>query len=193
MNYFSKQHAALFDNTSDSEAIRVFIFRTWFDVEKYLYYLQKNYVLKSREKQTICVHHAHEWRPLFYLRAEYNWVKQLSKLGHKIFTLCSGNSAVDKWAAEFYRSIGGNIQLGERSAETCELIVFSDLVVQIYTPLELRDERDKELRKMKSINEVNCASLIKNVFEKETEIKVVINKDKVLAEQIKKQTLAKFK
>lgn len=192
VNYFSEQHAALFDNTSDSDAIRVFIFKTWFDVEKYLYYLQKNYVLKSKEKQTICVHHAHEWRPLFYLRAEYNWIKQLSKFGHRVFTLCSENSEVDKWSAEFYGSIGGNIKLGERCAETCEMVVFSDLIIQVYIPLELRDELDRELRKMKSIKEVNCASLIKNIFEKETEIKVVINRDKNLASQLKKQTLSKF-
>lgn len=192
VNYFSKQHAALFDNTSDSEAIRVFIFKTLFDVEKYLYYLQKNYVLKSKNKEIICVYHAHEWRPLFYLRAEYNWVKQLSKLGHRVFTLCSGNSVIDKWAADFYRSIGGNIELGERCTETCEMMVFSDLVIQVYIPLELRESLDKEIRKIKSLKGVNHSLLIKNIFEKETEIKIVINKDETLASQIKKQTLAKF-
>lgn len=194
VNYFSEQHATLFDKISgEEEAIRVFIFKTWFDVEKYLYYLQKNYVLKSKEKEVICVHHAHEWRPVFYLRAEYNWIKQLRKLGHKVFTLCSGNSEIDKWSAQFYRSIGGNIRLEEKYAETSEIMVFSDLVIQIYIPLELRESLDKEFKKIKSIEEVNYASLIKNIFEKETEIKVVINKDKNLASQIKKQTLARFK
>lgn len=193
VNYFSEQHAALFDRSSDdSEAIRVFIFKTWFDVEKYLYYLQKNYILKSKEKEVVCMHHAHEWRPLFYLRAEYNWIRQLSKLGHKVFTICSGHSVIDKWSAQFYRSIGGNIRLEEKCAETSEIMVFSDLVIQIYIPLELRESLDKEFRKIKSIEEVNYASLIKNIFEKEAEIKVVINKDKNLASQIKKQTLAKF-
>lgn len=42
------------------------------------------------------------------------------------------------------------------------------------------------------MNEIDYAMLIKNIFEKEAEIKVVINKDKTLASQIKKQTLAKF-
>ncbi len=194
VNYFSEQHAALFDKSSgNSEAIRVFVFKTWFDVEKYLYYLQKNYVLKSKEKQTICVHHAHEWRPLFYLRAEYNWVKQLIKTGHKVFTLCSGDSVIDEWSAEFYRSIGGNIKLREKCAETSEIMVFSDLVVQVYIPLELREALDREFKKIKNISELNYSFIIKNIFEKEAEIKVVINKDKVMAEQIKKQTLAKFK
>ncbi|MFH0831467.1 MAG: hypothetical protein V1886_01200 [archaeon] len=193
-NYFSEQHAVLFDKDSgDTDAIRAFIFKTWFDVEKYLYYLQKSYVLKSKNKETICVHHSHEWLPLFYLRAEYNWVKQLNKLGHRIFTLCSGNSVIDRWAADFYRSIGGNIQLGEKCAETCEIMVFSDLVIQLYIPLELGESLDKEFRKINRIENVNYASLIKNVFEKETEIKVVVNKDKNLASQIKKQTLAKFR
>lgn len=194
VNYFSEQHAALFDNISgDSEAIRVFIFKTWFDVEKYLYYLQKNYVIKSKEKQVICVHHTHEWRPIFYLRAEYNWIKQLNKLGHKVFTLCSGNSEVDKWSAKFYNSLGGNIKLDVKCAETSEIMVFSDLVIQSYIPFELREALDKELKRIKNINDINHNSLIKDVFEKEKEIKVVINKDNVLASQIKKQSLAKFK
>lgn len=194
VNYFSEQHAALFDKeTGDSEAIRVFIFKTWFDVEKYLYYLQKNYVLKSKEKETICFHHSHEWRPIFYLRAEYNWIRQLVKLSHKIFILCSGDSFVDKWAAKFYDKIKGNIRLGVRCAETSEIMVFSDLVIQVYIPLELRQALDKEFKKIRNISDINYCSLISNIFEKETEIKVVINKDKVLASQIKKQTLTEFK
>ncbi len=193
VNYFSEQHATIFDKISgDSEAIRVFIFKTWFDVEKYLYYLQKNYVLKSKEKEIICVHHSHEWRPLFYLRAEYNWIQQLNKLGHKVFTLCSGNSVIDKWAAKFYERIGGRMKLGVRCAETCEIMVFSDLVIQIYIPLELREALDKKFKKINNIADINHFSLIKNIFEKEAEIKVLINKDKILASQIKKQTLSKF-
>jgi len=193
VNYFSEQHAAILDRKSkSSDAIRVFIFRTWFDVEKYLYYLQKNHVLKSKEKQIICVHHRHEWRPLFYLRAEYNWSRQLSGLGHKTFVLCSGDSAADRWSAKFYNRMGGHVKLGANSAEPAEVMVFSDLVVQVYIPSNFSTALDREFRKAKALKDIDFLALIRDVFEKETEIKVVINKDKALADQIRKQTLAKF-
>ncbi len=194
VNYFSEQHATIFEKKArDIESIRVFIFKTWFDVEKYLYYLQKNYLLKTTEKQVICTHHAHEWRPLFYLRAEYNWINKLHKSGHKVFTLCSGNSVVDKWSAKFYTALKSNIKLDVKCAETSEIVVFGDFIAQIYLPLELRDALDKELSNLSHISDLDYARLITKIFEKDSEIKVVINKDAALASQLKNQTLSKFK
>jgi hypothetical protein len=193
VNYFSEQHAAIFDKNEGSEAIRAFIFKTWFDVEKYLYYLQKNYILNTKEKQTICIHHAHEWRPLFYLRAEYNWIKKLRASRHSLFTLCSGDSVIDRWSAVFYNKIGSRIKINKKISEVPEIIAFGDLVIQTYIPFELRDKLDKYLKKIKKIEEIDYLFLIKEVFEKEAEIKVIINKDKILASQIKNQTLSEFK
>ncbi|MFH1248961.1 MAG: hypothetical protein V1660_02310 [archaeon] len=194
VNYFSEKQAAIFDREDgNSDAIRVFIFKTWFDVEKYLYYLQKNYVTNSKQKENICFHHSHEWRPIFYLRAEYNWMRQLAKMGHKVFTLCSGDCAIDRWASKFYNKLGGNVKLGVRCAETSEIMVFGDLVIQIYIPLELKNKLDNAFAKAIGVDEIDCNSMIKEIFEKDAQIKVVINKDKVLASQISRQTLSKFK
>lgn len=194
VNYFSEQHATIFDRSENgSESVRVFIFKTWFDVEKYLYYLQKDYILKSKERQTICIHHAHEWRPLFYLRAEYNWIRKLKDLGHELFTLCSGNSVVDKWSADFYNKIRSRIKLKASLSESPEIMVFGDLVIQTYIPFELRDKLGRYLKKIGKIEDMDYFFLIKEIFEKEAEIKVVINKDSFLASQLKKQTLSQFK
>lgn len=193
INYFSESHASLFDVKKGAEAIRVFIFKSWFDVEKYFYYLQKNYILRSKNKQTICFHHNHEWRPLFYLRAEYNWVKKLVEMGHQVYTLCSGMHALDKWSKKFYESIGIKVKLGIKAPTTAELMVFSDLVIQMYIPLELKERLEKELRKADKINEIDLKQLIEDIFDKKTEIKVVINKDNSLAEEIKKQVLSRFR
>lgn len=190
-NYYSKKRTILFDS-KDSEAIKVLIFKTWFDVEKYLYYLQKEHVSHSKKREIICVHHAHEWRPLFYLRAEYNWMNQLSLLNHKVYILCSSSSEIDKNYAEFYKKIGAQVKIGEKCAETCEIMCFSDMVIQIYIPQILRDKLDSMFNKTKNINSLDKLSLIKDIFEKETEIKAVIYKDKSLAEQIRQQTLKHF-
>lgn len=190
VNYFSENHTSMFSN---KEFIRMLVFKTWFDVEKYLYYLQKNYITKSKKKQVICYHHCHEWRPLFYLRAEYNWVKKLRKLGHKTYTLCAGNQFTDKWSKNFYEKAGAKIKLNAKISETSDTLIFGDLVIQIYIPLELKQALKKELKKIKSLEDIKPVKLISNIFEKKSQIKVIINKDEKLAEELKNQTLSKFK
>lgn len=192
VNYYSKKQTVLFDS-EDSEAIKVLMFKTWFDVEKYLYYLQKNYVSSSKDKEIICVHHSHEWRPLFYLRAEYNWMNQLNKLNHRVYILCSSNSEIDKTYADFYRKAGAKVKIGEKCAETCEIMCFGDLVIQIYLPENLRTKLDSLFSRAKNSDELDKLTLIKDVFEKESEIKVMIYRDKNLAKQIREQTLKKFR
>jgi hypothetical protein len=194
VNYFSKERSLLFhDEKKGSSAVQVFIFNNWFDFEKYAYYLQKDLILKSKEKQIICAHHYHEWRPMFYLRAEYNWVRNLIDKGHRVYTLCSGESVLDIWAAKFYNSIGGKVKIGQRVAEPADVIVFGDMVIQAYIPSELKEALDRELRKIKRVEELDSDYLIKNVFEKESTIKVIINHDRNLAKQIRDQILKKFR
>src|SRR4030043_224159 len=162
------------------------------DVEKNLYYLQKHYVLSSKSKEVICVHHAHEWRPLFYLRAEYNWIRKLVGLGHKTYVLCAGNSLIDKWCSDFYKSIGCHIKLNVNCASTCELMVFGDMVIQVYLPSIIREEMEKEFSMIKELNRIDQKGLVESIFEKKTDIKVIINNDKDIAEQIRKESLRHF-
>ena len=190
-NYYSEQRATLLDN-ENMDSIRVFIFKSWFDVEKYLYYLQKNYIVKAKQKQIICIHQNHEWQPLFYLRADYNWFEKIRKLGHKTFKLCSGSSAADKWAAEIYKKFGAKVKTNAKCADNSELIVFSDLVVQIYIPEELKKKLDDAFNRAKKLEDIDLKWLIQNVFEKKSEIKVVINKDIKIANEIIKQTIKQF-
>ena len=72
-NYYTKNRMDLIEGIKDSKKegnISILTFTTMFDVEKYLYYLVKNHIMNSRGPQAICYHHNHEWRPLYYMRAE---------------------------------------------------------------------------------------------------------------------------
>jgi hypothetical protein len=194
-NYYTKDRLKLIEGIKDAKkegSINILTFETFFDVEKYLYYLQKHYILVSKGKEIVCVHHSHEWRPLFYLRAEYNWMRKLLSLGHKTYVLCAGNALIDKWCSDFYKSIGCNIKLGVNCASTCELLVFGEMVIQVYLPSTLREEMDREFAKTKDMNSINLKELAENIFEKKTDIKVIINSDKEIAEQIRKETVKQF-
>jgi hypothetical protein len=74
-NYYTKNRLNLIEGIKEARSegnINVLTFETLFDVEKYLYYLQKQYIHNTKKKEFICVHHNHEWRPLFYLRVHYS-------------------------------------------------------------------------------------------------------------------------
>jgi hypothetical protein len=212
VNYFSKKRSFLTLGEDDKENIQTFLFKNWFDLEKYIYYLQKKVLKNERKNQTsslktnsinfneidklklsICMHHHHEWRPLFYLRAEYNWIKWLKNAGYNLYTISAGKTVLDTWSKKFYENLDNNMIIGVGLNGPSEIIVFHDLVVQVYIPFELLDKLDAYLNKNKRIEELNTGWLIENIFEKETEIKVIINKDIRLADEIRNHTLAHFK
>ena len=83
--------------------------------------------------------------------------------------------------------------MGVRLNSPTELIVFSDIVIEIYIPFELLEKLDSYLKKTQSIGDLDQKLLIENIFGKETEIKVVVNKDKKLSDEVRKHLISHFK
>ncbi len=195
-NYYAKNRLNLIDGIKDSKKegnISILTFRTMFDVEKYIYYLVKHHIMNSARRQMICCHHNHEWRPLYYMRAEYNWVKKLKELGWDSYILCANNTAIDKFCSRFYKNLGCSVKLNTKCASTCELVVFGDIMIEIYLPHDIIVIMDKEFSKIKDISQVRPEEMITRIFERENDIQVVIRKDINIANQIRKYTLGFFK
>ena len=193
-NYFTKQKTTAIEGLKEARKegeINVLTFETYFDTEKYLYYLQKHSIFTSKNK-VICMHHLHEWAPLFYLRAEYNKAVAAKEQGIKIYRICSGNSPADKWAASFYRNMGYYAKIGVNCADVCELLVVGSTVIQIYLPAELRAKLSMLLGK-KKFEDVDIKRLASEVFEKKTSIEVVISNNEKIAGQIREKTMAYFR
>ncbi len=185
-NYYATEKLQNVSGLKDSKASQdliILTFETLFDAEKYLYYFMKTELFKKKN-QTICFQLTNEWRPLFYLRAEYNYYKKLQKLGHKFYFLCSGDTPLEKKYKEFYLSFGTNYRT-IKSEHPNETISFSSYFIQIFIPESLKNQIKKHLK-----NE-NVLALLKTLEEKSS-IKLIINKDEELAESFKKQVLKKF-
>ncbi len=185
-NYYATEKLQNISGLKDSKASQdliILTFETLFDAEKYLYYFMKTELLKKKN-QIICFQLTNEWRPLFYLRAEYNYYKRLQKLGHKFYFLCSGETSLEKKYREFYLSFGANYRT-IKSEHPDETISFSHYFIQIFIPEHLKNQIKKHLK-----NE-NVLGLLKTLEEKSS-IKLVINKDEELADSFKKQVLKKF-
>ena len=71
-------------------------------------------------------------------------------------------------------------------------MVFGDMVIQVYLPSIIREEMEKEFSMIKELNRIDQKGLVESIFEKKTDIKVIINNDKDIAEQIRKESLRHF-
>ena len=191
-NNYTKQGFSVFDNPSTSKMdgeVHLLTFSNYFDCEKYLYYFQKHHLLKAEKKKPICLAKHHEWRPLLYMRAEYNLFKKLKEQGYKIYMTCEGSHPLDKWSAFFYTSLGCVYKTGAKSPSLTELYIFDDYVVQAYLPEVIKERMDLLLRKTKDVASFPSKDFIENVLSRETKIEVIINKNGKLAEELRKSIL----
>ena len=187
-NYYAKEKVMSLSGIKDSKQkgdIIVLNFETLFDTEKYLYYFMKSELFKSFN-DVICGNFNLEWRPIFYLRAEYNYYKRLLKRKHKFYFLCSGNSEIEKLCEKFYNKIGVNFKIVNEKFSS-DVLVFKDYFVSIFIPEEIK------LKMQKTIEKKDIMKLLIDVMSIKSSIRVVITKDASLAKELKRQTVKRFR
>lgn len=186
-NYFSKERLQNLSGLKGSKSVRDLIiinFETIFDAEKYLYYFMKT-KLSKKKGDKICFQFNNEWRTLYYLRAEYNYYKKLMQRRHKFYFINSGNSRIEKQAKEFYELIGVNYKLINQKQPN-DTLIFQNFFIQIFIPEKLKTKIKTYLKQNKIME------LLTEVLEAKSNIKVVINKDKDLANDVRKQIIKSF-
>lgn len=185
-NYYAKQKiysiAGLTESNSNQD-ITILNFETLFDAEKYLYYFMKTELFKKKN-QIICYQINHEWKPLFYLRAEYNYYTRLIEKGHKIYLLSSSNYYLEELFKDFYKFVGVNFKTS-KILQSQDIIAFDDYFIQIFIPEEIK------LLIKRGLENKDIMGLFKTLNKKSV-IKLIINKDSYLANEIKKQITSKF-
>jgi len=187
-NYYAKEKIQSMSGLKESkkhEDVMILNFESIFDAEKYLYYFMKYYLFKTKSDD-VCYCTNAEWRPIFYLRSEYNYYTRLMKRGHKFFFLCSGNSPLEQLCRRFYKSLGIN---SKHTPETFmnDTLVFGDYCINIFIPEDMKQKLRKLLEKQK------IDSLLTDILGAKSSIRMVITKDPSLAQELKKQVTSKFK
>jgi hypothetical protein len=184
-NYYAKERMNNISGVSESKKngdILVLNFDTIFDAEKYLYYFMKTVLFKTKN-DIVCHQFNSEWRPLFYLRAEYNYYKRLSQLGHKFYFICSGTSYIESLCKDFYKSIGVNYKNSKQKFPN-DILVFDSYCIHIFIP-----QKEKDIMR-DAIKHKDVIGLLEKALSAKSSIRVVITKDKDLASEIKKSCLS---
>jgi len=185
-NYYAKNKLHNIGGLKESRAgqdLIILTFESVFDAEKYLYYLMKTELFKKK-KDKICFQLNEEWRPLFYLRAEYNYYKRLIKKGHKFYFTCCGKTELEKKYKMFYKFLGINYKTINQNIPN-DILVFGEYFIQIFIPETIKTKIRKFLEKQEVLN-------LLSVLGQKSSVKIIINKDKDLADEFRNQFLKSF-
>lgn len=191
LNKFGKNLKDSYSKNSKSPSINgvtTLTFDTIMELDKFCLDLWNSYFSTKDLDYVIC-HFKHNWWPLFYSSEEH----ELVKYNHnRFYFLCAGKTKIDEWCCKFEQKLGANIKSGVNCSETCDIQVLGDTVIQFYLPPEIMDDLDLIYSSVKDVKNLDINKLIERVFKKKTKILVIINKNKDLAAQIKRQTLKYF-
>jgi hypothetical protein len=185
-NYYAKEKVHNLSGLSDSkqkEDLIVLNFESIFDAEKYLYYFMKYHLFKS-SKDNVCYCTNTEWRPIFYLRSEHNYYTRLIKKGHKFYFLCSGKTKQEDFCGKFYKSLGINFKTTKEHFSN-DILIFGDFCINIFIPEDTKIKLKKFMKKKE-------IGFLTDVLNNKSSVRVIINRDKSLAEGLRKQVIKKF-
>jgi hypothetical protein len=129
----------------------------------------------------------HYWIPLFLKHETYRKMKKaIERL--ETYSITPANTPLDKWCYDYWGKKGlKNKKIGAKMSSDYSVIVFGDVVIQLYYPAEITTALDRVFAKAQSPLDVDMDALFENVFEKKTRIPVIITKNPALAEHFRTQ------
>ncbi|MFH0837211.1 MAG: HAD-IB family hydrolase [Candidatus Aenigmatarchaeota archaeon] len=192
--YVHNMHLPTLDEIKNNENFSI-TFNTFDEANIYRKKLQKEYFLKKDENKPYCTMSRHQDSPLITSEKPQNLLNIMSdtKTKLKSFVIVAGNTLVDEWTADYYRNRHIAIQTGLPVADKCNIMVFGDVVMQIYLPEIVKNYIDKIYSKTTDISEINVEEFIRNAHKIRAKTKVIIMKNPVIAEQIRNQVINYFK
>ncbi len=165
------------------------------DAEKIRKRIQANWVEKKRSYPYIGIY-KHLRTPIVYHEKAMVIASHVTKQKKKAFVLISNNTALDRWCSKFYtRHKGMNVRLGTTvtGAESTELIVLGDTIIQLHMSKNVEDYIDKLYRKINRIDQINTKEFYENVYKAQNPIRITMFKNSMLAKNLTDQVLKKFR
>ena len=130
---------------------------------------------------------------VFLGKETYAKIKELLE-GVPTYSITCADTPVDKWCENFWKPTLHNCKCGAKnSSNVTDFVIVGDYVMEVFYPLSIRQEMDETFAKAKKVEDVNWPEFYSNVFEKKIKIPVIILKNKVLADDLKRQTMLAFK
>jgi HAD superfamily hydrolase (TIGR01490 family) len=165
----------VFDSLEEAEAYRKGLQVAFFSSGKGLIY---------------CGQSSHIRSPLFLSEKSFKVLSLVGSSDSKAFLISRGNSPIDRWCANFYRSKKVQVKLGIKDC-IAGIIVMGDKIIQQYIPKQLEEPLD-EVYSMSNIESIDVQDIFQKIYRKKAKIKMTITKNEMLAKQIQANILSYF-
>ncbi len=172
---------------SNMRKIQEFNFNSWDDVWSFLLSkLTTGFFGESKEAYI-------QVRRFFFMPVSKEDVTILKNFmsEKKVHIMCRANSPIDKMVAQFLTSLGAHVTTGVECARPTSVIIYGDCVISLYTFGER--ERSKLSEYYNNTKEMKAPHArifesFNNLFFKGMKIKLIINRDKDVVNDVIEQT-----
>ena len=192
--YVQKQSLPALKEIKENESF-TFMFDSLEVAEKYRKKIQWEHTETKRSYHYIGIYE-HMRTPIVYLEKSLDLISASSKLKNTSRIVISNNSPIDKWCASFYvQASGVKARLGVTipGTENCEIMIFDDVVIQLYLHQKIRKYIDDIYTKTKSIDHVNTKEFYERVYKTKLPSKMVVFRNSLIATTLRNQVLSNFK
>lgn len=114
-------------------------------------------------------------------------------VNHSPRVICSNKTAFDEMIAAYWNKMRGKAVFKEGKSRESDLLVYADYVVEVFWPKNFRKTMDKYYGESRKDMGIATNNIYKLNFEQKFKIPMTITKNKVLAQQIRKEVLEEFK
>ncbi len=160
--------------------------------ETYMFFLselEKN--VEEKGSKIVCFHGVHMWNCLPARSEEEARLKNVTDKT-KIYVLDKSSYKFDEIMKKYWESFGIKVKIGFECTSNFEIVVIGDNVYYLHFPQELLENMENTYSKISDVSDIDIAKLNKDVIYKNCKTYVIINKNKAIADLIKKWTMEQF-
>ncbi len=133
----------------------------------------------------------HFWFLIATLAQETELMKEMIKKGVKLYYICYGDTALDRWTVEMYNKMGVHIKLLSKPknfTSGLNIGTYGDRLIQSQHPPELTKKIDAFFQKCKNPQDASLTDITELVTEK-CKINLQVLGDSLVAETIRKDIM----
>lgn len=171
---------------------QIFVFNSLKEADDYRKRLQREFINDKTKKYPYVGTHRHLISPVVYSEWTLKSLNLLPETKTKCYIVCSGNTEIDGWCANYYRSSYFDVKVGIEFDETCDTMVLGDIITQMYIPDSILEYINNLYAKTKDIKEINVPQFFKDVYESKNAIKFIVFRNPAIAEQLRNRILEYF-
>lgn len=137
----------------------------------------------------------HAWYVFGQLGEETAILEKMKKLNIHFYTLANDNTFLDRWSKRYYTDQDFFYTTGKdkkRSSNARYFAVYNDFIIQTTYPDDIAREIDSVYRNTKEFESFEVAKLI-TILRKKADLKVIVMRNPVVAEQLRNYVLSRFK